>query len=119
MQWRYIPATGRIFLSRVKNFLLIDDLWIALMEGNPIQRSYNHIAFQVEEKDLPYFADKISFLELELATSRSRKPEEGKSIYFYDYDNHLFELHAGNLQDRMRYYLSAQKLSETTSSDNM
>lgn len=31
-------------LSREK-FLLIDDLWIALMQGNSIERSYNHIAF--------------------------------------------------------------------------
>jgi len=29
---------------------------------------------------------------------------EGRSIYFYDHDNHLFELHTGNLEERLARY---------------
>lgn len=92
-------------LSQEK-FLLINDLWVALMEGEPVQRSYQHIAFQIEKKDLPFFADKINSFGLEIQPSRSRDPREGESIYFYDYDNHLFELHTGNLEERLNYYFS-------------
>lgn len=101
----YCSEQKNFSLSQEK-FLLIDDLWIALMEGESLQRSYNHIAFQIEEKDLPFFTDKIISLGLELAPSRSRDPKEGQSIYFYDYDNHLFELHTGNLQQRLSFYHS-------------
>ncbi|EIW18957.1 lactoylglutathione lyase-like lyase [Pelosinus fermentans DSM 17108] len=29
---------------------------------------------------------------------------EGRSLYFYDYDNHLFELHTGTLTERLKRY---------------
>ncbi|MGC3347905.1 FosX/FosE/FosI family fosfomycin resistance thiol transferase, partial [Enterococcus faecium] len=31
---------------------------------------------------------------------------EASSIYFYDFDNHLFELHTGTLQERLKSYYS-------------
>lgn len=80
------------------------DFWIALMEGSPIERFYNHIAFHVEEEAFSFFESKIRALELTILPSRSRSVQEGKSIYFYDYDNHLFELHAGDLATRLDYY---------------
>lgn len=52
-------------ISREK-FLLIGNLWIALMEGQPLERSYNHIAFHIEEEDLPFFESKIHALGLEM-----------------------------------------------------
>ena len=39
---------------------------------------------------------------------RSRKNEEGSSIYFYDYDNHLFEIHSGSLDLRLSLYQSVE-----------
>ncbi|MCE5317544.1 MAG: FosX/FosE/FosI family fosfomycin resistance hydrolase [Parachlamydia sp.] len=95
------------FSVSMEKFFLIGDLWIALMEGQSIERSYNHIAFHVNEEDLPFFETKIQTLGLDVAQSRPRRLEEGKSIYFYDYDNHLFELHTGDLATRLRYYQSA------------
>jgi len=29
---------------------------------------------------------------------------EGESLYFYDFDNHLFELHTGTLEERLARY---------------
>jgi fosfomycin resistance protein FosX len=99
----YSSGIKKFSLSREK-FFLIGELWLALMEGEAIERSYNHIAFHIEESALPLFETKIRSLGLEIATSRSRHEEEGKSLYFYDYDNHLFELHTGDLATRLEYY---------------
>lgn len=90
-------------LSKEK-FLLIGDLWIALMQGNPIERSYNHIAFHIDEDELTNYESKIQKLRLDILPNRPRDEREGKSIYFYDYDNHLFELHTGTLEIRLQFY---------------
>lgn len=90
-------------LSREK-FLLIGDLWVALMQGNSIERSYNHIAFRIDESELESYNLKIQKYELNVLPGRSRNEREGKSIYFYDYDNHLFELHTGTLEQRLQFY---------------
>ncbi len=85
-------------------FLKIAGIWIAIMEGEPIERTYNHVAFQVHEKGLAGIREKVRLLGLTILPGRSRKAAEGDSLYFYDYDNHLFELHTGNLESRLAYY---------------
>lgn len=35
---------------------------------------------------------------------------EGRSLYFYDYDNHLFELHTGTLTERLKRYKNKKRL---------
>lgn len=35
---------------------------------------------------------------------RKRIEGEGHSIYFYDYDNNLLELHTGTLEERLEAY---------------
>jgi catechol 2,3-dioxygenase-like lactoylglutathione lyase family enzyme len=87
-----------------EKFLLIGDLWMALMQGNSIERSYNHIAFHIDESELANYEIKIQKYGLEILPGRSRHEREGKSIYFYDYDNHLFELHTGTLKSRLKFY---------------
>ena len=99
----YSSEAKQFSVSKEK-FLLIGNLWIALMEGEPLERSYNHIAFHIKEEDLSFFEAKIKALKLDIAPSRPRHPKEGQSIYFYDYDNHLFELHTGDLASRLNYY---------------
>ena len=32
------------------------------------------------------------------------REREGRSLYFYHFDNHLFELHTGTLDERLRSY---------------
>lgn len=90
-------------ISKEKLFL-INDLWIAVMEGEKIEKSYNHIAFKIDESDYEMYLKRIENLGLEIKVGRERVIGEGNSIYFYDYDNHLFELHTGTLETRLHHY---------------
>lgn len=99
-------------LSQEK-FFLIGGLWMALMEGNPLpERTYHHIAFKIGEADFDLYESKIRSLGLELRLPRSRVPGEGRSLYFYDFDNHLFELHTGTLSERLACYQQLDARSE-------
>lgn len=100
-----------IYSSDNKNFSLskekffnIAGIWIAIMEGEPVHKTYNHIAFKVNDEDLEMFREKILSLGLDILPGRTRDKAEGNSLYFYDYDNHLFELHSGDLESRLKYY---------------
>ncbi len=92
-------------LSKEK-FFLINDIWIAIMEGEPLkEKTYNHIAFKIDEWDYESYLKRIKDLNLEILPPRKRTIGEGISIYFYDFDNHLFELHTGELCDRIKSYI--------------
>lgn len=100
----YSSGDATFSISREK-FFVAGGLWIAIMEGEPLaERTYNHVAFKVREQDLDDLKRKIVALGLETRESRPRVEGEGASIYFHDWDNHLFELHSGTLDDRLRRY---------------
>jgi len=91
-------------LSREK-FFLIGDVWIAIMEGESLsEKTYNHVAFKVSEKNFDMYVQRIKKLGLDIKEARSRVDGEAQSIYFYDYDNHLFEIHTGTLNERLQKY---------------
>ena len=46
----------------------------------------------------------IESVGAEIKPERPRVDGEGRSIYFYDFDNHLFELHTGTLSERLDRY---------------
>lgn len=94
----------KTFSIAKEKFLNVAGIWIALMEGEPVEKTYNHVAFQVSSDDLPGMAEKIASLELTVLPGRKREKAEGESLYFYDYDNHLFELHTGDLDERLAFY---------------
>ena len=104
----YSSGDKTFSLSKEK-FFKVGDLWIAIMEGEPISQTYNHIAFEVDVKTLKSLKLKIKELGLTLLSGRSRQKEEGESLYFYDYDNHLFELHAGSLKARLDFHYQCKK----------
>lgn len=88
-----------------ERFFLIGEQWIAVMENDTtINRTYHHVAFKIEEEDIDDYLKKIKILNLELKTPRERVEGEGYSLYFYDYDNNLFELHTGTLEQRLSTY---------------
>lgn len=109
---KYIFGAKEVYASKDKNFSIsaekffkIGKAWIVIMQGQSLkEKTYNHIAFNVSEKDFKNYEKKIIKLRLKIKPTRPRIKGEGKSIYFYDYDNHLFELHAGNLKTRVKYY---------------
>ncbi|EFR9755969.1 FosX/FosE/FosI family fosfomycin resistance thiol transferase [Listeria monocytogenes] len=88
-----------------EKFFLIAGLWICIMEGDSLQeRTYNHIAFQIQSEEVDEYTERIKALGVEMKPERPRVQGEGRSIYFYDFDNHLFELHAGTLEERLKRY---------------
>lgn len=93
-------------LSEERFFLIGEtDLWIAIMQGPPLPtRSYNHIAFKIADCDLDSYRDRMKALGLDLRETRPRVAGEGRSLYFHDRDNHLFELHTGTLPERLERY---------------
>jgi catechol 2,3-dioxygenase-like lactoylglutathione lyase family enzyme len=103
---REIYASGdETFSVAREKFFQLGDLWIAVMEGEPLpSRTYNHIAFKIEDAEFEAYAAKVKALGLEMRSPRERVPGEGRSIYFYDDDNHLFELHTGTLAERLERY---------------
>ena len=80
-------------------------IWIAIMQGDGLpSRSYNHVAFKIPDSDYEACLERIVSLKLEVREGRTRVEGEGRSIYFHDDDNHLFELHTGTLEQRLMRY---------------
>jgi catechol 2,3-dioxygenase-like lactoylglutathione lyase family enzyme len=90
-------SDSKHFSLAKEKFLLVGGIWLALMEGPSVSKSYNHIAFQIQEEDIPLYLSRMKELNIEVLEGRKRVSKEGCSVYFYDYDNHLFELHTGKL----------------------
>ncbi|MBC8021917.1 MAG: FosX/FosE/FosI family fosfomycin resistance thiol transferase [Burkholderiales bacterium] len=99
----YDSAERNFSVSREK-FFTLGGVWLAVMEGKPVDRSYRHIAFKVNATDLPALEARLRSLGAEIQPSRPRVEGEGHSLYFYDFDNNLFELHSGTLEQRLQRY---------------
>ncbi len=100
----YDSGEGTFSLSKERYFD-IGGLWIGTMEGEPLpSQTYNHVAFKFADADYDEYLTRIKSLGLQLREDRSRVEGEGRSIYFYDHDNHLFELHSGTLEERLKRY---------------
>jgi catechol 2,3-dioxygenase-like lactoylglutathione lyase family enzyme len=100
----YDSAGRNYSLSREK-FFLLGGVWLAAMEGvPPAERSYQHVAFQVTESELVLYRQRLEALGAEVRPPRARVQGEGRSLYVYDFDNHLFELHTGTLAQRLARY---------------
>ena len=84
-------------------------IWIAIMEGESMPlRTYNHVAFKISEADYPVLLERVRALGLDVREGRQRVAGEGRSIYFHDNDNHLFELHTGTLDERLKRYAAGR-----------
>ena len=96
---------GKSFSISREKFFEVGGVWIAVMEGDPLpEKTYNHVAFRVSADDLPRYRAAIEKLGLSIREPRQRVEGEGQSLYFHDFDNHLFELHTGTLAERLTAY---------------
>ena len=100
----YSSGDATFSISREK-FFLIGGMWIAIMEGESLQdKTYNHIAFKIPDEKFDEYMERVRALDVEVREDRGRVKGEGRSLYFHDYDNHLFELHTGTLEQRLERY---------------
>jgi fosfomycin resistance protein FosX len=100
----YSSGDATFSVAREK-FFQIGDVWIAIMEGDPLPSpTYNHVAFKIDDAEFDACAARVKALGLRVRPPRHRVGGEGRSIYFYDDDNHLFELHTGTLTERLERY---------------
>ena len=71
-----------------ETFINLGNTWFLLAKAAvERQRTGDHIAFHVTKADLLAIAGKLKAMNLEFILARS-----DTSLYFFDYDNHVFEL---------------------------
>jgi len=100
----YVSGNAMFSIPREK-FFLVGGIWVSIMEGESLpEKTYDHIAFKILEDQFDAYAERVRALGVEVREDRSRVNGEGRSFYFYDYDNHLFELHTGTLEQRLKRY---------------
>lgn len=104
-------SENQTFSHSREKFFLINDVWVAVMEGDAsIGKTYNHVSFKIAEGDFDKYAERVKALGVEIREDRERVQGEGRSLYFYDFDNHLFELHTGTLEQRLEQYGKAEEV---------
>lgn len=97
----YYSGEDTFSLSKEK-FFLVRNQWIAIMEGDSLHEcTYNHIAFKIPDDEFDIYRSRVESLGMDFKPPRPRVEGEGRSLYFYDYDNHLFEIHTGTLSQRL------------------
>lgn len=111
----YDRGEQQFSLSKERFFLVGESsaqVWIAIMEGSTVTaRSYNHVALKIRDDEVAERLSAIEALGLDLRDGRTRVEGEGHSIYFYDDDNHMFELHTGTLEERLRRYAEGKDVT--------
>ena len=98
----------RTYSLSKERFFNIGGIWVATMEGEPLRdKTYNHVAFKMAVEDYDNKLQRIQALGLDVREGPSRVDGEARPIYFYDFENHMFELYSGTLPDRLRCYYKA------------
>jgi catechol 2,3-dioxygenase-like lactoylglutathione lyase family enzyme len=77
-----------------ETFVQLGGTWFVLVKAD-VQRSRtgDHIAFSVSKSELLACAEKLKQMGQEFLFARS-----DTALYFYDYDNHIFELDTTDLK---------------------
>jgi len=86
-------------------YLLAGDLWICLFLDQNIRKSilpeYTHIAFTIPEKDFNTMSERIKNSGADIWQENRT---EGDSLYFVDPNGHKLEIHASDLETRLKMF---------------
>lgn len=81
-----------------ETFVKLGDTWFALIQGDMQRaRTGDHVAFKASMETLEATAQKLAALKLEHIRAR-----DSTSLYFFDYDDHVFELDTTDLETELK-----------------
>ncbi len=84
-------------------YLLAGDMWLALVVDENVRErplpEYSHIAFTVSLDDFPQMCQQV--LQADVHLWQENKTE-GDSLYFLDPDGYKLEIHASDLETRLK-----------------
>ena len=93
------------FALSKERFFDISGIWVAIMKGEALsEKTDYHVSFKISTDDYETRLKCVRALGLEIKEGQSRVTGEGRSLYFYDHDKHLFELHTGTRAERLERY---------------
>jgi catechol 2,3-dioxygenase-like lactoylglutathione lyase family enzyme len=83
--------------GHLETFVRLGDTWFVLV-GAPVERARtgDHIAFRATPEILEATASKLEALGREFIRARGNT-----SLYFFDYDDHVFELDTASLDEEL------------------
>jgi catechol 2,3-dioxygenase-like lactoylglutathione lyase family enzyme len=89
-----------------ETFVRLGGIWIVLV-GAPIQRARtgDHIAFHATPQILEATVAKLETMGREFIRARSNK-----ALYFFDYDDHVFELDTEDIDKELSAQLRPERL---------
>jgi len=84
--------------GHLETFVSLGGAWIVLV-GAPVRRARtgDHIAFQATPDIIEATVAKLEKMGREFVRARSNR-----ALYFFDYDDHVFELNTENLDEEIR-----------------
>ena len=81
-------------------YLTVESIWICLSLGKAMPaRDYSHISFTVPATEFEPCCSRLISSEVKTWKENS---SEGDSLYFLDPDGHKLEIHAGDLNSRLK-----------------
>jgi catechol 2,3-dioxygenase-like lactoylglutathione lyase family enzyme len=80
-----------------ERFIKLGTTWFALIRADVNrERTGDHVAFRVARETIPLIADKLKAKGFECIVSNA-----GTSLYFFDFDNHTFELDSSDEEQEL------------------
>ena len=87
-----------------ETFIRLGVTWFALISADvKRERTGDHIAFRVVRASIPLLAEKLKSQGCEFILSKS-----GPSLYFFDFDNHVFELDSSDQEQELDRLAASQ-----------
>lgn len=88
-----------------ETFVRLGETWFLLASGRMERpRTGDHIAFRVSKAEMHAALAKLKAMSLEFILARS-----DTSLYFFDYDNHVFELDTADLAAELQAPKASRK----------